>query len=636
MIRGSLALAIVSFCVLAGAWGAVGPSTDFDFVNAMYGPWEVEELGNFSFDAKYRNTWWLHSTPERVLSRFAEESLRAAASNVTYIAGLYYHAAPWDRLDFNYTRFVRRTGEMDRFTPSPLDETWWQKTMHEPAVAVANLSLHYPIWGLVWDIELYGNDVTEREDYCYDLPALHRFANASGIVVPDLPINWGYNWLRQMGLLDQYHDWIYGEMYSMARATEEAVHAINPEFALGLLGTEDSWHHWAILQAFNSSTAPVTSWCEYTYGGYRTLGSQGVTHYQELWEEHGLNGKFLPGVRPSHEFGKFMWDLGMAARHNGAYWIYQHNGDPFAKISRETYARMYEIYHEFVFLNGSDVYPLPAFELLPGAGVLPYTAPGKAVSMLIYTLDEEAPLGFDILTDSEEIVYVGENLTKKLIRPAGRNLSLSSEDLPCFVYGLEEKDLEPTETWALIIELKALLEILPTAGLEPPAYAGESLSRALASFQQGRYDEAKSAALENRDQLYVWIFEKLGPIVQSGLANPREAEYPVGILRGIYNAQRRYTMDVEDVVKGSEYLPGSLLTVRRGEMLLVEALGAAAEYRVEETGPALLVGIILCGFVVGKRLLRSRPGLERASVDPGQVPPAGWTLSGARFDGSAL
>ena len=571
-------------------------STTFDFATAMYGPWEVEELGNFSFDAKYRNSWWIHSGAESVLERFAEESQRAESSNVTYIAGLYYHMPPWDRLEFNYTRLVRYSGEVDRFTPSPVDEVWWRELMHEPAIAVANLSLYYPIWGLVWDIELYNNDVTEREDYSYDLPAIQAFANASGISVPKIPANGGYNWLRQVDMLEDYHEWIYQEVFSMARETERAVHSINPGFALGLLGTVHSWHHWAILQGFNSSTAPVTSWCEYTYGGYRTIGDEGVAHFQELWEEHDLNGRFVPGVRPSHEFGKFMWDLGMAARHTGVYWIYQHNGDPFSKISRETYTRMYQIYDEFVFHNGSDVYPLAGFEMLPGTGALPFGGLDGRVSLLLYTIDESVPLGFDLVTGADEVTYVGKNLTKKRIEVDSGDLSLGADDLPCFVYGLNAGDLAPTEALAYINELGFLLELYSTLDLVQPEYADGLLEQSISLYNEGRFLDVREAILEYRNLTYQHTFDVLMPLVEAGFRNPGESPYPVDILRDIYLAERRYKRVDSDEVKESEYLPGSLLTVRRGELLLVEGLVRMVEHVCE--GPKL-VAVLSIILVIG-------------------------------------
>ncbi len=519
---------------------ALESSTDFAFSRAMYGPWSVDELGNFSFDAKYRNSWWLHSGPDRVLDRFAEESLQAAANNVTYIAGLYYHAAPWDRLDFEYTHAVHHSGTVEPYTPSPIDETWWRKTMHEPAVAVANLSLYYPIWGLVWDIELYGHAAMLRFDYSYDLPAIHAFVKESGITVPSLDKNGGYLWLVGQGLLGDYHRWLEKRVYDMAKETEEAVHSINPNFSLGLLGFVDSWHHWAILSAFNSSTAPVTAWTEFTYGGYMIehqgkTGEEGVGFFQRSFRERGLNGWVMPGLRPHNKLGKFMWDLGFATRHNGAFWIYQHNGDPFAHTNRETYVKMYKVFDRYVFFNGSNAYYLPTFQLYPGADVHPYVDPQGYISCLIYTHRLEIPLGFKIVSDSQNIEYVGENLSQKTL--SGPNLTLEPEELPCIIYGLREEDLRATQALSLINEFRYILDGFAANGIDVPSFASEALGNAVSDFQDGNYEDAADGLLSVRNQTYNRGLDEVWPLVEEGFSDPRNSLIPLSVLRK-FNAAR--------------------------------------------------------------------------------------------------
>jgi len=399
----------------------------------------------------------------------------AAANNVSYVVGLYYQAAPWDRLEFNYTHAVHMSGVVEPYTPSPVDRTWWNKTMFEPAVAIANLSLYYPIWGLVWDIELYGHAAMLRTDYSYDLPAIHAFANASNITVPSLKVNGGYSWLKGKGLLGPYHRWLEETVYQMARRTERAVHSINPRLNLGLLGTEDSWHHWAILRGFNCSTASVTAWGEQCYGGW---DSEAVSFFQNKFREYGLNGKYIPGIMPaasSVSFGKFLWELGSAVRQNGVFWLYQYDGDPFTQRGKDWYAKVYGIFDDFVFFKGSDVYPLPEVELLPGAYGCPYLAPNGTVSLFIFTHEpdrpfekELVPFGFTIRTHAENLTYVGENLSRRVLH--GPDPFLRPEDFPCIVYGLSPEDLVATEAWSLYGELESLLELFDLAGIGVPDY----------------------------------------------------------------------------------------------------------------------------------------------------------------------
>ena len=533
---------LVTLVLLSSIQMAVGlevnESKDFDFARAMYGPWNYEEMGNFSFEADYHNSWWHHSGRERILDMFAEKSLEAEANNVTFVGGLYYHAAPWDRLDFEYVHAVHESGFVEPYTPSPIDETWWERTMHEPAIAVANLSLYYPIWGLVWDIELYGHGAILRDDYSYDLPAIHAFANATGITIPPMGKSEGFFYLQREGLLEPFHAWMGEVMFAMAKRTGDAVHAINPGFNLGLLGTEDSWHHWTILRAFNCSTASVTSWGEQTYGGYV---EEKVEFYQEKFEELGLNGKYVPGVRPAASLGKFIYDLGLAVRHNGVFWIYQHNGDPWSYTSKSNYVRMYQIFDQFVFFNGSEVYPLPEFDLMPGAGVHPYLGPGESTSILVYTKlqdkpfeKELLPMGFEVVTEADEVVYIGENLTEK--RLPGPGLHLEPEDLPCILYGLGPEDLSATEATALHREFVMLVDLFQEAGIGTPAYAQDLLSEVASDLNAGNYLYARERLMGYRNDTYGFAFEAVQPLIDEGFSNPRDSEIPLSILRALNDA----------------------------------------------------------------------------------------------------
>jgi len=572
---------------------AAESNTDFDFVRAMYGPWDLDEMAEIRFDAKYQNTWWLHQGSDRVLDRFARDSVKAAENGVLYIAGLYYHAAPWDRLEFDYTHAVHLSGVVEPYTPSPVDMTWWNKTMHEPAVAVANLSLHYPIWGLVWDIELYGHSAMMRYDYSYDLLGIGRFAEEHNIALPELEKNGGYDWLRSGGLLGDYHSWLADTVYGMAKETEQAVHAINPNFSLGLLGFIDSWHHWAILKAFNCSTASVTAWTEFTYGGYKVVhtgktGGEGVGFFQDEFRELGLNGKVLPGLRPSHRLGKFLYDLGFASRHNGAFWIYQHNGDPFARVDPETYIRMYRILDEYIFFNTSDVFYLPGFDLKPGAITHPYLGPDGQVSVLIYTFDEEVPFGFEIVTDSPEVYYVGENLTE--VSLPGPNPTIPASDLPCIITGLSEEDLVRTEARALIRELEYLLNTYESLGFAKPPGTKGTLSQALTDYDDGRYGDARSLILATRNETYGYGLEAVSPLVEEGFADPRNSRIPLDILRKFDMAQGQFTrgdfrkgeLNLIEGLKMLESVPEPLLAA----ILVLLALSIYGGYRPREPCPS--------------------------------------------------
>jgi hypothetical protein len=343
----------------------------------------------------------------------------------------------------------------------------------------------------------------------------------------------------------------------MARATEEAAHAINPNLSLGLLGFIDSWHHWTILRAFNSPTAPVTAWTEFTYGGYVVqvrgkTGEEGVGFFQDTFEELGLNGKVMPGIRPNQNLGKFLYDLGFAARHNGAFWIYQHNGDPFSVHDPETFVRMYQIFDEFVFFNTSDVHYLPAFDLPPGATTHPYLGPGGDVSLLVYTFGDEVPVSFTIPTDSIAITYIGENLTEIILE--GPDPVLRPGDLPCMLAGLSPGDLPRIEARALIEEARYFLTTYDVLGLDPLPGSAEALSGAITNYEAGKHAESVSVLVAIRESILSHGLSEIWPMVEEGFANPRDSEIPLDILRLFSLAE-------------SQFSRGEL---RRGELNLIK------------------------------------------------------------------
>ena len=96
---------------------------------------------------------------------------------LSHRTGLFYWGGDW----LDYVHAVDYNGEEVPRVPSPVDETYWLGVIVEPALAIANLSLSRPIWGIVWDFELYLYDSSlNAKDYSYDEPALRVFANASG------------------------------------------------------------------------------------------------------------------------------------------------------------------------------------------------------------------------------------------------------------------------------------------------------------------------------------------------------------------------------------------------------------------------------------------------------------------------
>jgi len=589
-----LAAAFASLVVLcAMTFGA----TDFVFTRAMYGPWNSSELASFGFDAFYRYfdwTWELYS-PGITEERMGKESLEAAKDNVTYVAGQYYQQPMWSMIDFNYSHAVSKSGVVETRTPSPVDDNWWRYMVEEPAIFIANLSVHYPIWGIVWDIELYGHDAFLRTDYSYDEAAMIEFSNATNSTIPRLQTTKRYSWLKNNGLLERYHRWQEEKAYSLAKRTEEAVHAINPSLSLGLLGFEDSWFHWTILRAWNSSTAPVTAWCEKTYGGYKIGGNEGVDHFQRIWKQYGLNGKFLPGFRAG------VTSMEAAIRHNGALWIYQYNGHPWQSYGdelKQRYVRMYRAIDSFFYFNTSVARPLPIFDLMPGVEARPYLGPNDTCSVLLKPHGGSAPTNFTILTDVPRIKYmwykdapvVYDDCVMTTLE--GPNPVLSPDAFPCVISGLRVGDLLPTEVWALLSELQNLRHLYISAGIGLPSGIDEVLLKARGYFESGRYEEARTELLSFRNQTYAFGMDKIRPMVETGFSDPRNSEIPLSILRLFSMAENAFE-------RGD---------VREGEVLFTEGLLNLSK-EVNDAGLLMTVTIIVIfllrrspvvGFVPGR------------------------------------
>ena len=241
-----------------GVWA----STDILFCRALYGPWNYTQSSKVGLDADYDNSWWTGDV-ESVLGKFRPNSLEAAANNMTYICGLYYDGI-YPEFD-DYVRAVNRYGVMETLTPTHVDETYWMRIIEEPAIAIANLSLYYLIWGIAWDFEMYIAEKFESTYYSFDEATMQAFTNTSGNVIPDLQASQRYSWLEDNGLLEDFMKWQEEAVFRLAKKTEEKVHAINPSLSLGILGFADSWRYWAILRAFSTLQAPVTAWTEGTY-----------------------------------------------------------------------------------------------------------------------------------------------------------------------------------------------------------------------------------------------------------------------------------------------------------------------------------------------------------------------------------
>jgi hypothetical protein len=521
--------------------------SDVGFARAIYGPWNYTQDAMVGLDADYDNTWWTQG-PERVLDKFRRNSMEAAASNITYVAGLYYLG---DHARFDYVRAVNDAGLEQTETPSPVDRTYWMRMMEEPALAVANLSLHYPIWGLVWDFELYlADDGWGTEDYSFDHAALQEFAVEKGHIIPNLTPRQRHPWLRDNGLLGEYLAWQEEEVYEMARETEAKVHAINPELSLGILGFSDCWRYWITLQAFCAPGAPVTLWTEDTYGGY---DEDRIDYLRESLDGYGLEGKVLPGLYTvALSPWKMVEDMERAIRHNGAFWIYQHDGDQYRLADEWTYSRAYDAFNRYIFFNASRARALPTIELYPGVEARPYDGPDGVTLLLLPRPGISAEGAPELLTESSQLHYIGKNVTLKVVK--SRNLSLG--EMPCMIYGLTREDIHRTHAWSLVREIDTLLGLYNRLELgRLPAIEG-ALAEAKEDFLESRYDLVIEGLNSTVATGYGAVLDAVWPLIEEAKRSPRESPIPIAALSKISGAERMYSQG--DYADGNAYLLSGL------------------------------------------------------------------------------
>ena len=296
-------------------------------------------LASEGFNLVYRNRWFNMGD---YLSDFADMGLEAREAGVTLIAGLYYLGSP---VDLNYTRAVTWFGEVEPHAPSPCDRAYWREVIEEPAVALARLSLSYPIAGLAFDFELYlaewfryGPEEDFRS-YSYDALSLRAFAFDEGLALPDIPQNQSYRWLSDKLLLDRFQRWQRKEVYEMARETARSVYAVNPEFSLGVLGFGDCWFHWTILAAWNNPRVPTTIWDESSYGGHDPNTT--IRRLQAI-REHSLNARYLPGLYTTKQSpAQIVRNMSQALSYCNGFWVYQHDHGQYDLGTEQEYHRAY-------------------------------------------------------------------------------------------------------------------------------------------------------------------------------------------------------------------------------------------------------------------------------------------------------
>jgi len=356
-------------------------------------------------------------------------------------------------------------------------------------------------------------------------------------------------------LLEQFKAWQERSLYEMARETQEKVHAINPNLLLGDLNIRDTWFHWAILEGFSTSRAPVMAWTEETYGGYHGPNKAKMENYRRSFEERGLSGKVIPGFyTPIRHPWELIEDMEWATRLDGVFWVYQYDGDPYRLADEKTYGRAYELVNRYIFFNRSHAEPLPSFSLYPGALASPYKGP-EGVSLLIRPLGGVAfPEEIKVLTRSPSLTYIGRNLS--ILGLEDPNLTLP--DLPCIISGLQSGDLLRTETLSLIREMGCLLESFNTLNLGRLESLEASLEVAKEAFAAERYEEARSTLAPIMEEAYDQVLQLISPAVEEAQRSPRTSTLPLSVLSKMVYVKKKFASEGDERLEAQAFLLAGL------------------------------------------------------------------------------
>ncbi len=581
--------------------------------------WSYTLLRDLGFDAVYAPADAVGDL-NGSLSRWRNGSLEAEENGLQYICGPFYMVG---RPACDYEHAVDAGGHRDRKRPSPVDEGYWTLVMEDVAIAIANLSLHSPVDGAVWDTEHYGSDIWEYGFYSYDSYAMAAFANETDTEIPDLPASERHGWLRSRGLLDEFQLWQEDAVYRLARRTRDRVRAINPDLHLGTLGFEDDcWFHLAILKGFSAEESPVTAWHEDTYyGGYKT-GKIDANH--EVFRELGINGKVIPGLwtydlTPFH----LLRNMAFAMRYNGTFWIYQSGGKPWELGTRDEFLLAFEMLQGEVLFDGSDREFVPEFEIYPGVLVRTVVGPAGSSMFLLPRTNEPGSQYLELPASFIGSTLLGTNMTASNIR----STSLPFAELPCFIYGLDPGDPTGLEAWSKIQELRYLLDLWEPMALGPMPGVREALQDATLEFESGRVEAVNISASRTLSEAYDLALEALWPYVERGFRNPRNSSVPMTILNKINNAARA----IEDrrVIEGRNYLLHALREWQRipeltavpsicaflaCTMISIRLFSAGRAQSGNRTGPSEI--LIRPDRVPGARCPRKRRWRTRAESQP--------------------
>ncbi|MGI6083382.1 MAG: hypothetical protein ACOYEP_10970, partial [Limnochordia bacterium] len=123
--------------------------------------------------------------------------------------------------------------------PSPVDPVYWERTVKERLLDIAELSTEVPIEGVLVDFELYAATASGLSTYSdethYGDDAFYGFIDSQGLTQDEIPLNQRYEWLQSRGILGAYRDFLTASVRDITAGIRDAVEEVNSGLKLGLL-----------------------------------------------------------------------------------------------------------------------------------------------------------------------------------------------------------------------------------------------------------------------------------------------------------------------------------------------------------------------------------------------------------------
>ena len=217
--------------------------------------------------------------------------------------------------------YVNGSGDPRTKTPCPIDPVFWDKVVTKRWLLVAKQSLAHVIDGTILDPEMYGADSSGFPGYCYCSGCFREFLDGQGLKTATPAPAERVGWLRAKGLEKEYREYKKQRAEALARGTEQAVHAVNPDLVLGVLMLDgNSWYYNAWARGFGKPGMPVIAFSENTYG---TGATSYIAQTRARFKELGAYAVLCPGMwLQRFEVKDIPGHLFHMAQGSAGYWLF--------------------------------------------------------------------------------------------------------------------------------------------------------------------------------------------------------------------------------------------------------------------------------------------------------------------------